>query len=355
LKKSIVHIFVALSCVSIALAGCISVNGNEDEQTNVKATDSTVVSEAKETPQKEIIYTDGATYHVKSIPLPEGVNFAGEPTPVKNVFVREALDKEFLGNAYWHSNTFKYIKNANRWFPVIEPILKEHNIPDDFKYLAVIESGLLNATSPSGAKGVWQFMPATARGYGMELSKDVEERYDIESSTHAACKYLQAAYDKFGNWTLAAASYNMGKGGLNNQLTKQHVDNYYDLLLNVETGRYIYRMIAVKYILQTPADYGFVLEASDLYPPYQTTDITIDSSISNIVEFAIAQNTNYNTLKRLNPWLKTNKLDNPKGKTYTIKLPVSNTGLDMIAPTTPVVSLEKEKDSKSPISKKSKH
>ncbi len=272
-------------------------------------------------------------YKIYSLPMPEDANFSGEKVPLDNIIVKEALDKELLSNTYWHSNTFYFIKRANRWFPIIEKILKEEGVPDDFKYLAVIESGLLNVTSPSGAKGYWQFMPATAKGYDLELSKEVDERKHIEKSTRAACAYLKEAYDKFNNWTLAAASYNMGKNGLMTRLKNQKADNYYDLLLNTETARYVYRILAVKYILQNPANYGFNVRPEDMYPPYETINISVDSSVSSWVDFAISQGTNFKTLKELNPWLTADGLSNSAGKEYTILLPKPGTGLDNIGTT----------------------
>lgn len=271
-----------------------------------------------------------ATYQVQSLSIPENANFAGEQVPVENVSVKESLDRELLSNTYWHSNTFFYIKRASRWFPSIEPILKKHEIPEDFKYLAVIESGLLNVTSPAGAKGYWQFMKSTAKDYGLEVNNFVDERYHVEKSTEAACQYLKNAYNKFDNWTLAAASYNMGKSGLSNRLTQQKVSSYYDLLLNSETARYVYRIVAVKYILSDPQQYGFNVHQEDLYPPYETYKLEMDSSISDLVTFAIAQKTTYKTLKLLNPWLIAKSLPNPNNKKYTILMPVPNTGLDRV-------------------------
>jgi hypothetical protein len=269
-------------------------------------------------------------YQVYAMPIPEGLSFAGEEVPLNNIIVHEALDREIHSNTYWHSNTFFYLKRAHRWFPIIEPILEENGVPEDFKYLAVIESGLINATSPSGAKGFWQFMKKTGQDYSLEISEDVDERLHLEKATHAACEYLTNAYKKFDNWTLAAASYNMGKAGLKGQLAKQKADNYYDLLLNIETGRYVYRILAVKCIFENPEQYGFNFRTEDLYPPYQTKTITVDSSISNIAEFANSVGTNYKTLKMLNPWLKNNKLSNKSGKVYEFLLPEEGQGLDMI-------------------------
>lgn len=270
-------------------------------------------------------------YQVYAMPTPEELSFAGEKVPLDNIIVREALDKEIHANTYWHSNTFFYFKRAHRWFPIIEKILKENGVPDDFKYLAVIESGLLNVTSPSGAKGFWQFMKATGKDYSLEISDDVDERLNLEKATVAICKYFKEAYKIFGNWTLAAASVNMGKAGIKGQLEKQKADNYYDLLLNIETGRYVYRILAVKCIFENPSQYGFNFREEDLYPPYQTTSIEVDSSISNLVDFANTVGTNYKTLKVLNPWLRTNELKNSSGKIYEILIPIEDEGLNSVS------------------------
>jgi len=265
-------------------------------------------------------------------PVPSNLDFAGEEVPLSKNIVNEKIQKEFLSNSYWHSNTYMYFKRAGRWFPLIEKILKEKGIPEDFKYLAVIESGLTNATSPSGAKGFWQFMPKTAKDYGLEVTDQVEERYDVEKSTYAACVYLQKAYDKFGSWTLAAASYNMGKTGLHKQLSKQRCDNYYDLLLNVETGRYVYRILAVKSIMESPKIYGFMVNDDDVFVPFKTKSIEISKSISNIADFAIDNNTTYAIVKRLNPWIKNNALQVSEGKTYFVRLPDGDQGLTPFKP-----------------------
>lgn len=326
-KFNIVSISLGIF-IGIILIACISAT---QTPSNSESKEEVVSQENQHLPS-DYQSTINENYKIYSLPMPENANFAGEVVPVENILVKESLDKELMSNTYWHSNTFFYIKRANRWFPLIEKILKEHGVPEDFKYLAVIESGLLNVTSPSGAKGYWQFMPQTAPGYNLEISKDVDERYHVEKATIAACKYLKEAHKKFDNWTLAAASYNMGKTGLMNRLQAQKVNNYYDLLLNAETARYVYRIVAVKYILLQPENYGFHVRNEDLYPPFQTYEVTVDSSVKNWVDFAIAQGTNYKTLKELNPWLISNSLDNPKTKTYMILLPISKTGLDLVAP-----------------------
>jgi len=263
-------------------------------------------------------------YQIFSIPLPENLTFAGERVPLDKLLVRDKLDREILVNTYWHSNTFLYHKRANRWFPIIEKILEKNNLPDDLKYLALIESGLTNATSPAGAKGFWQFMPATARGYGLVINDAIDERNNVEKSTEAACQYLKKAYKKFGSWALTAASYNMGKGGVNNELTKQKANSYYDLHLNSETGRYVYRILAAKLILSNSENFGFNIREKELYKPYKTYTINIENSIPDLVQFALDNGTNYNTLRVLNPWLKGYSLEVSNKKTYQIKLPKGN-------------------------------
>ena len=259
----------------------------------------------------------------KGTPLyfPASANFCGENAPLEITDVRERFDRELLVNANLHSSTLLILKRANRAFPIIEPILKRNNIPDDFKYLAVIESALINATSPAGAKGIWQFMPETAREKGMEVSEFVDERYHLEKSTEAACKYLQSAKNKFGSWTLAAASYNGGMLGIQKQIDFQKVDNYYDLLLIEETHRYVFRILALKEIMKNPKDFGFELQPKDLYHPLQTQKIMVDSSITDLAIFAKSQNVNYKILKLHNPWLREKKLPNLAKKQYILEIP----------------------------------
>lgn len=260
-------------------------------------------------------------YKVVSIPTPTELTFAGESVPLKIMDVKEKLDRELHVNSYWHSNTFLNLKRASRWFPVIEPILKENGIPDDFKYLAVIESGLTNAVSPAGATGYWQFMKETGKSYGLEINSEIDERYHIEKATKAACDYLSDAYMLYGSWSLVAASYNMGMGGVNKQLERQKVDSYWDLLLNQETGRYVYRIMAVKEVLNNPDTYGFVIDESDLYQPYETHDLELSKGQADLAQFAIDQGINYKILKTLNPWLRKRALTNSSGKTYVLKMP----------------------------------
>jgi predicted small secreted protein len=254
--------------------------------------------------------------------FPVEIDFAGEKVPLQMDDVKERFDRELLVNANLHSSTILILKRANRAFPVIEPILAKYGVPDDFKYLAVIESALANATSPSGAKGVWQFMPATAKEKGMEVTEVVDERYDLIKSTEAACSYLLKAKQKFGNWTLAAASYNGGMTGVQNKLDEQKVNSYYDVLLTDETARYVFRILALKEIMKNPAMYGFDLSEKELYKGLQTKTVMVDSTINNLADFAISQGINYKILKIHNPWLRDKKLDNPTKKFYKIEIPV---------------------------------
>jgi hypothetical protein len=261
-------------------------------------------------------------YKVYSLNLPTELDFAGESVPLDLIDVKEKLDRELLVNTYWQSNGLLLIKRANRYFPIIEPILEEEGVPDDFKYLALIESGFTQIVSPAGATGIWQIMKSTGRELGLEINGEVDERYHIEKSTRAACTYLKIAYEIFGSWTRAAASYNMGMQGLSKQIERQKVINYYDLLLNAETGRYVFRILALKHIMQDPQRFGFNYRETDLYPPIATTTIVIDSSVNDFATWALEQGVNYKVLKTFNPWLRDNYLSNSIGKRYEIKIPV---------------------------------
>jgi membrane-bound lytic murein transglycosylase D len=264
---------------------------------------------------------EGESYKVYALQLPEVLDFAGETTPLDAPDIRERLDKELLVNTYWQSNMMLLLKRANKHFPLIEKILEEEGVPSDFKYLSVIESALENARSPKGAKGFWQLMPASAKEYGLEVNSNVDERYHIEKSTRAACQYLKKAKNRFGSWTLAAASYNRGMYGTNRLLDKQLVDNYYDLLLNSETSRYVFRILAVKEIMSNPQRYGFIFKAADLYHSIPVNKIGLDTAITNLAEFAKEKQINYKILKIHNPWLIENHLNNKSRKYYEIAIP----------------------------------
>ena len=257
-----------------------------------------------------------------SIAIPEKISFAGEEVPLDKKDIKKRLDKELLINMYWQSNMLLLIKRSSEYFPIIVDILEEENIPDDFKYLAVIESGLENVTSPAGARGFWQIMPQTAREYGLEVNKNVDERCHLEYSTRMACKYLKKAKKKLGSWTLAAAAYNRGIRGITNKIKQQKVDTYYDLHLGKETKRYIFRILAVKEIMNNPKNYGFVLKEKHLYTPIRLDNkISIDTPITNIALFAKEIGINYKILKIYNPWLLENHLNNRSKKRYEISFP----------------------------------
>lgn len=255
-----------------------------------------------------------------SVKVPDNAVFAGESVPVYIDDVKERFERELLVTAYRHSTTFLMLKRKSRWFPVIEQILAEEGVPDDFKYLCVAESALANAVSPAGARGFWQFLEGTAKQYGLEVNSEVDERYHVEKSTRAACKYLKDAKRYFGSWTEAAASYNMGMAGLRRQMDNQNQQDYFDLLLNQETSRYIFRIMAYKEVLSNPEKYGFIVNHSDTYNPYQYREVFVDSSVSDFAAFAAKYGTNYKTLKLLNPWLRDKTLT-VKYNTYYIKVP----------------------------------
>ncbi len=260
-------------------------------------------------------------YNVYSLIMPDDITFANEPVPYDDPEVYERYDRELLSNTYFQSQGLLYFKRAHKYFPLLEKILKEQGVPEDFKFLALIESGLTNAMSPAGAAGPWQIMKETGINYGLIINGEVDERYHMEKSTVAACKYLKDAYKKFGSWTLAAASYNMGMGGINKQLNRQGVENYYDLLLNQETSRYVFRILAVKEIYNNPRKYGFNFRKVDLYKEVPTSRLKIDTAIANLAEFSENQGITYKLLKYYNPWLRENYLNNTEKNTYYFKVP----------------------------------
>jgi len=261
------------------------------------------------------------TYEIKALKMPENLDFAGERVPTENDDIKERMDRELLTNTYWQSNTMLLFKRANKFFPVIEPILKENGIPNDFKYLAVIESGLLNVSSPAGAKGFWQILEGTAKESGLEVNANVDERYHVEKSTQAACDYLKSAKARFGNWTLAAAAYNAGNRGVSSKMETQQVSSYYDLLLGDETERYILRIVALKEIMSNPVKYGFIFDKEDLYTSTPTKIVEVSTPIADIAQYSKDLGINYKIMKLHNPWLRENTLENKTGKTYQLKIP----------------------------------
>ena len=292
---------------SVMIFSLLSISGDK----GIKA------EELKDKGQKKLLT-------VVSPEIPSAIDFAGEKVPLDLFYVKEALDRELLVNTYWHSSTILMLKRANRWFPVIEPLLEANSIPDDFKYLALIESGFTRVVSPKGAAGFWQFLEKTAREYNLEVNDYVDERYNVEKSTDAACSYFNDSFENYQNWTLVAAAYNAGNRRITESLDYQKANNYYDLYLNEETARYIYRILAIKILYEEREAYGFNLTRDDLYSPLETSDIIVTQSIEDLADFADKHQMNYKFIKELNPWLRSNTLPNSSGKTYTIKVATNN-------------------------------
>lgn len=266
---------------------------------------------------------EGGPLPAISLDVPRQMTFAGEAVPLDIPDVYERLDKELQINTYFHSNTLFLIKRANRWLPQIEEILEENGVPDDFKYLPLIESNLLNDISPKNAVGYWQILKAAGKENGLEITNEVDERYDPLKATVAACRYLKQAHRKFGNWTLVAASYNRGMGGLERAIENQKVDSYYDLFLNEETSRYVFRILAIKEIVENPAKYGFRVDPRHLYQEEALRYVEVDETVKDLVTFAKQHNVNYKLIKRHNPWLRDEKLTVKKGKQYKIAIPAN--------------------------------
>jgi membrane-bound lytic murein transglycosylase D len=252
--------------------------------------------------------------------LPDTIVFCNQVLPVSDLDFIERLDKEIVVNTFYHSSTIGIMKRSTRYFPIIDSILRAHNVPLDFRYLAVIESGLQNVESPSGAVGFWQFMPGTAKEYGLEISAEVDERNHLEKSTIAACEYLLSAYDRLGDWTLVAASYNRGVKGIENDMEWQGVDNYFDAHLNSETSRYVFRILALKVILENPERFGYHPHSMGLYQPLKLIKFNVKKSINNIAAWAVEKGFNYKIIRKLNPWIKSNQLT-VKDNSYFILLP----------------------------------
>ena len=258
---------------------------------------------------------------VKPFELPKQLDFAGESLPLHMMEVKEKLDREILVNTYWQSNNLLMLKRSSKFFPIIEPMLAKNGVPDDFKYLALIESGLQNVVSPAGAAGYWQIMKSTGRENGLEINNEIDERYHIEKSTQVACDYLNEAYERFGNWTLAAASYNMGMAGTARRLAEQGVESYYDLLLNAETARYVYRVAAVKHIHENLEEFGYVYHQDQGYSFPEMDTISVNTKVTDWISWAKAQGITYNTLRIYNPWIQSKQLSNSTNKAYHIWVP----------------------------------
>ncbi len=267
------------------------------------------------------IVMDDLPFPAISLGVPEKISFAGERVPMEIPDVKERLDKELQINTYFHSNTIFLIKRASRWLPQIEKILKENDVPNDFKYLPLIESNLLNVISPKNAVGFWQILKTSGKEYGLEISADVDQRYDPIKATEAACKYLKEGYRRFGNWTLVAASYNRGMGGIERAIENQQVKSYYDLYLNEETSRYVFRILAIKEIVENPLKYGFRINPKHVYEEEPVKFVEVNETIKDLVTFARQHKTNYKLLKIHNPWLRDERLQVKKGKQYQIAIP----------------------------------
>ena len=264
---------------------------------------------------------------VKIIHAPESLTFAGENVPLEYFDVVESLERELAQITYSHHSTLLTIRLSGRYFGIIDSLLKAEGVPEDFKYLCVAESNLQNLTSPAKAVGFWQFLEQTGKHYGLEINDEVDERYDIEKSTIAACKYLKDSYRKYKNWTLAAASYNTGAGNIDKAIENQKTNDYYDMVLHIETSRYLFRILAYKIILNSPELYGFYVAENDKFKPFKIHEITVNEQIDNIADFAQKYGTNYKMLKIFNPWLRKHILSNKSKKPYKIKIPTQNSRL----------------------------
>lgn len=303
------NLFSILIILFLTVSACSENNVNSNQESIEQRADTTVVS----------------TKNIFVVPdVPDSVQFAGEWYNITDLDLKERFDRELIVNNFWHSNTILYLKRANRWFPLMSKILEEEGVPQDMLYLAVIESGLTQATSPSGAKGFWQFMEPTARDYDLRVDNVVDERLNVEKSTRAACDYLKSAYQKFGTWFLAAASYNMGKGGVQSNLDRQGVESYFDLSLNSETARYVFRILAVKEIMNNPKKFGFEIDKHQLYAPFKTKKVKIENSINNLYEWSIKQGVTIKIVRKLNPWIKGSELTLISNETIEIDLPENN-------------------------------
>lgn len=269
-----------------------------------------------------ITFRNHSKYQVYALDLPENISFADERCPLEREDIAERFDRELHINTYWRSNTLLLMKRINRWFPMIERVFKNEGIPDDFKYLAIAETMLQNLESPAGAGGFWQILPATARELGLQVDDEVDERYDQVKATYAAAKYLKRSRKRFGSWTNVAASYNRGMNGFQRALKKQKVNNFYDLKLNQETARYVFRILAFKEIIENPDRYDFKIKRKQFYPEVKTTKLKVDSTIADLVDFAHKQGITYKTLRVHNPWIKNYSITNNDGKTYTFIMPI---------------------------------
>lgn len=301
----------AIILIGVTAAITFSIAQNTEEQ------DSSYF----ETLNPDVLHFEQMSQYIHDVELPKTMDFCGEPVPLDRFYVRESLERELLVNTYRHASTLLLMKRTTRWLPVIEPIMKKNNLPSDFKYLAMIESDLTNAVSPSKAVGFWQFLEGTGKQYNLEIYKEVDMRYHQEKETQAACDFLKDLYRRFKSWTLAAAAYNCGGGRISKTIEEQQVTSYYDMLLPNETERYIYRILAFKLIMENPEKYGFHISDEGWYQPLEYKTITVTETIENLAQFAIDQGTNLKMLKYYNPWLRSDKLTISEGNSYVIKLP----------------------------------
>ncbi len=319
-RKWLMPIFVTLVALILFKSLLMSITDSNRPMPQTKIGGMNLFSNCAEEPSTNVDdFT--APQRIHPVRISGDVYFANELVPLIDQEVRERFDRELLVNTFWHSNTILDYKLANKYFKEIEEILKKNDVPTDFKYLAVAESGLRNVNSPAGASGFWQFLKGTGLEYGLEINNEVDERYDYEKATLAACKYLKDAKAKFGTWTLAAASYNVGMGKLEQRLTEQQVTNYYDLYLNSETSRYIFRILSYKMVFENPKKFGFYFKPSDLYQPFDYKNVEVSKSIPDLAQFAIDNGTSYKMLKVVNPWLTSTKLTISEGNNYIIKIP----------------------------------
>ena len=305
---------MAIILIGVTAAVTFSLAQSNDEQIDEQA-------QTQETSSKEVLPFDHIDHITHDIELPKTMTFCDEEVPLDLFYVRERLERELLANSYLHSSTLLILKRSSRWFPVMEPLMEKYNLPEDFKYLCMIESSLTNAVSPSKAVGFWQFLEGTGKEYNLEINKEVDMRYNVEKETVAACKYLKASYKKFGSWTLAAAAFNCGNGRINKTKEEQRVDSYYDMELPEETQRYVFRILALKLITENPEKYGFQISNEGWYQPYETKTVTVTQSIPSLVDFAYEQGTNLKMLRYFNPWLRGNSLTISAGNSYEIKIP----------------------------------
>ncbi len=303
----------------LALIGFLFVLGSLIYGIQLQQGENQETAKAKEIKDNEKNVAEA--YQISAIDIPEDLNFAGEVVPQQDPEVMERVDREFLVNTYWQSNALLLMKRANKYFPIIEPILAKNGVPDDFKYLAVAESGLQNVVSHAGATGFWQILKTTGREYGLEVNDNVDERYHVEKSTQVACDYLKKWKERFGTWTLTAAAYNAGPAGIQKYMRIQKVSDYYDLLLGEETGRYVFRILAIKEILSHPEKYGFEVEGDDLYKKVPTFTVEVDTVVNSWADFASLYEINYKILKRHNPWLREPHLNNSSRKKYVVEIP----------------------------------